>query len=262
MQACGKCLHCRVNKKTEWTSRLLLEARSHPCVQFVTLTYNDEHLPEGNNLSPRDVQLFLKRLRVNHARAGGAPFRFFLCAEYGLRTGRAHYHLILYGRGVAPGLVDQSWGLGFVKVEVAGAASLSYVSGYVVKKYLNQSDYVGKVKPFIRCSNRPGIGARAVGELAAMVRSEHLEFGDVPRGWIHEGKQRPLGRCVRTHLRKELFAGRADDVREASGEQLTRALYLALKYSQPEVDRMVVESEKAAQLGLRVLDQLRIGDSL
>lgn len=231
-------------------------------MQFVTLTYNDEHLPEGGNLSPRDVQLFLKRLRINHHRAGGAAFRFFLCAEYGLRTGRAHYHLILYGHGVPPALIEQQWGLGFVKVELAGPASLAYVSGYVVKKFLNQSDYVGKVKPFIRCSNRPGIGARAVGELASMVRSDHLEFGDVPRGWIHEGKQRPFGRCVRTHLRKAVFAGGADAVRESAGENLKSALYLALKYSQPEVERMLVESEKAAQLGLRVLDQLKIGDSL
>lgn len=231
-------------------------------MQFVTLTYNDEHLPEGGNLSARDVQLFLKRLRINHHRAGGAPFRFFLCAEYGLRTGRAHYHLIVYGHGVPPALIEQQWGLGFVKVELAGPASLAYVSGYVVKKFLNQSEYVGKVKPFIRCSNRPGIGARAVGELASMVRSDHLEFGDVPRGWVHEGKQRPFGRCVRTHLRKAVFAGGADAVRESAGENLKSALYVALKYSQPEVERMLVESEKAAQLGLRVLDQLKIGDSL
>lgn len=42
---CGQCVHCRVNSKREWISRLLLEAACHPVNQFWTLTYEPESLP-------------------------------------------------------------------------------------------------------------------------------------------------------------------------------------------------------------------------
>lgn len=54
---------CRINKRRIWTTRLFLESLVHRSSIFFTLTYRDECLPEGGNLNPRDMTLFLKRLR-------------------------------------------------------------------------------------------------------------------------------------------------------------------------------------------------------
>ena len=39
------------------------EKQLHRHSAYITLTYNDEHLPENYNLRYRDFQLFMKRLR-------------------------------------------------------------------------------------------------------------------------------------------------------------------------------------------------------
>lgn len=68
------------------------EAKLHRRNSFITLTFDDEHLPENWSISKRDVQLFFKALRN---RVG--PVRYFACGEYGDKHGRPHYHAALFG---------------------------------------------------------------------------------------------------------------------------------------------------------------------
>lgn len=93
---CGKCLACRINRRREWTARLQQELIYSKSAYFVTLTYDDAHLPHddsGNqSVSKRDVQLFIKRLRKHY----GEGLRYFLNSEYGPETLRPHYHCIIY----------------------------------------------------------------------------------------------------------------------------------------------------------------------
>lgn len=93
---CGKCLACRINRRREWTARLQQEQIYSTSAIFITLTYDDAHLPHDNSGNPcvckRDVQLFLKRLRKHF----GPGLRHFLNSEYGPTTGRPHYHAIIY----------------------------------------------------------------------------------------------------------------------------------------------------------------------
>ena len=73
----------------------MIEAGQHTDNAFVTLTYADDQLPDGNSLCPEDVTKFLKRLRK---RIDPVKIRYFLCGEYGEgSTSRPHYHLILFG---------------------------------------------------------------------------------------------------------------------------------------------------------------------
>ena len=65
----------------------------HPANCFVTLTYDEKHLPKDGSLCLEHVQLFLKRLRFGSA----FPLRYFLCGEYGEKTSRPHYHICLFG---------------------------------------------------------------------------------------------------------------------------------------------------------------------
>lgn len=61
---------------------------------FITLTYNDEHLPENYSINKRDPQLFVKRLR---SYLSPKKVRFFNVGEYGDLELRPHYHLLIFG---------------------------------------------------------------------------------------------------------------------------------------------------------------------
>lgn len=97
---CGKCVGCRLDYSRQWAYRCMLELEYHSSAYFVTLTYDEAHLPvvqsEGGpvaSLRKRDFQLFMKRLRKRF----GEGIRFFAAGEYGSETFRPHYHAIIFG---------------------------------------------------------------------------------------------------------------------------------------------------------------------
>ena len=47
---CGKCIACRIKKKSEWALRMLHELDSHQASQFITLTYDEDHVPKNLSL--------------------------------------------------------------------------------------------------------------------------------------------------------------------------------------------------------------------
>lgn len=65
---CGQCHGCRIRRSTEWAIRCIHEAQMHDHNCVVTLTYDDQHLPQDYSLRHYDVQCFIKRLR-RHAHA-------------------------------------------------------------------------------------------------------------------------------------------------------------------------------------------------
>lgn len=60
---CGQCSGCRLKRSREWAIRCLHEKQMHKHSSFVTLTYNNNTLPEHGSLRYRDFQLFMKKLR-------------------------------------------------------------------------------------------------------------------------------------------------------------------------------------------------------
>lgn len=92
--ACGKCMECRLTRSNEWSYRLMDESSLYVDKFFLTLTYNEAHLPKNGDLCRRDLQLFIKRLRK---RISPVKIRYFYCGEYGSEKGRCHYHLIVFG---------------------------------------------------------------------------------------------------------------------------------------------------------------------
>lgn len=103
---CGHCIGCRLDYSRSWADRMMLELEAYKGkAVFITLTYNNEHLPPsyadddsilGATLYKRDLQLFLKRLRKMYPEK---VLRFYASGEYG-SLGRPHYHLILFGLGL------------------------------------------------------------------------------------------------------------------------------------------------------------------
>jgi hypothetical protein len=167
---CGKCLGCKTARATEWARRCTHEATRTAHNHFVTITYDDEHLPYRGYLEPRDLQKFIKRLRKNSAQR----FRYLACGEYGETTNRPHYHAIFFGLELHPGnkvsstlyeteLLTRSWGKGNVRYAEFTPAAAAYIAQYSLKKQgkgnaEHDEDGVWIPKPFIRMSLRPAIG--------------------------------------------------------------------------------------------------------
>ncbi|QIR82393.1 replication initiator protein [Chicken microvirus mg8_95] len=216
---CGQCLACRINKRRVWTLRLMLENYFHEKASFVTLTYSDENLPytfEGTPcLCKRDVQLWLKRLRKHFS---DRQIRYYLAGEYGTRTRRPHYHVLVFGLSPAEldclylqysgksgegrhSLLSDSWGFGLVHVGDVQRESIQYVAGYVTKKFTKRGD--GNVPEFALMSRRPGIGAAAVAEIASVLQHYNLEK-ETRRELRVDGKTWPLGRFLQGKLAESL----------------------------------------------------------
>lgn len=163
---CGHCFACQNNKRSSLSLKLRLEEYTSKYCYFLTLTYDDEHLPlfslgtdslavdfiriypyterlrndsliddfcsdfydfdsefvdkmdyystfvlnyekkygkfcvYGHGLYAllyyRDIQLFLKRLRKHIFKYYGEKIRFYIIGEYGTKSLRPHWHLLLF----------------------------------------------------------------------------------------------------------------------------------------------------------------------
>lgn len=94
---CNKCALCNEKKAQQWSFRALCESyTSNKQAYFITLTYNNEHLPK-NGVFPEEIQLFFKRLRITLDRRGiSHNLRYIAVSEYGHWSKRPHYHIILW----------------------------------------------------------------------------------------------------------------------------------------------------------------------
>lgn len=104
---CGQCIGCRLEYSRQWANRCVLELDYCDEAYFVTLTYNDEHVPmswyadqdtgeafQAMTLRKRELQGFFKRLRLY---SGQDNLRYYSAGEYGAKYMRPHYHCIIFG---------------------------------------------------------------------------------------------------------------------------------------------------------------------
>ena len=95
---CGKCIACRIAKSNEWGTRIYHELDYYPESCFLTLTYDEEHLPDDYGLHKKHLQDFFKRLRKNT----GKKIKYYAVGEYGENYDRPHYHCIMLA-------IDRDW---------------------------------------------------------------------------------------------------------------------------------------------------------
>lgn len=165
---CGKCPLCLKRKKRDMSLRLSHEARVSDSGCFITLTYDDSHLPAGSELCKRDLQLFFKRLR-HHT----PSIRYFAVGEYGTLKGRPHYHIIIFGwfppdaydfewRGsymiYRSPLVESMWPFGFSTIGDVNTGVARYCAQYVQKKLYTRSDRKNK-EFYLQSKKNGGIGS-------------------------------------------------------------------------------------------------------
>ena len=110
MLPCGGCIGCRLDKSNEWALRCVHEAQFHSDSCFVTLTYDNDHLPHNESLIKAHICTFMKSLKQKLWREKKIKIRYFGGGEYGtnqqgvlnpytgkVQLGRPHYHAIIFG---------------------------------------------------------------------------------------------------------------------------------------------------------------------
>lgn len=193
----------------------------HEHSSFLTLTYDDSHLPAGGTLVPRDAQLFMHRLRTYYRRATGNKLRFYLVGEYGDQTWRPHYHAALYGIGPQSlDIVLKAWGKGHIVLGDLTPESAQYIAGYINKKLTYKADprLTGRHPEFSRQSNRPGIGSLAIEAIVdSMGRSN-----TIPSQIRLHGRMLPIGRYLKSKI---ILASGITDTGKADYEQEMLSLW-------------------------------------
>lgn len=177
-----------------WRSRLIQEYDGYGRCLFVTLTYDDEHLPVGNIPSKEDCVKFFKRLRKQLC-----YFKYFLVSEKGSETDRTHYHMLLFcdlpNNMSTKFFLEKIWKNGFVDVNnkcrrVVNRKCINYVTKYLFKRYDSGSGF------FSLKSN--GIG------LSLLTKAMRNYFRRTKRlYYISEGKRIYLSR----YLRNKVYPG-------------------------------------------------------
>ncbi len=157
--ACGQCLGCRLDYAKMWAIRMVHEAEMHDDNCFITLTYDDEHLPKDGSLNKKHFQDFMKRLRHKFP---SRRIKYYHCGEYGDQLARPHYHACMFGLdfddkellGEQNGhalytseVLAKTWGRGFVTIGELTMESAAYCARYVAKRVTGEKAH----DHYLRC---------------------------------------------------------------------------------------------------------------
>lgn len=163
MVPCGKCIPCLNVKRQEWIIRLEQEYKHSTSALFVTLTYDQKHLPNDNSLNKKHVQDYMKRLRKMD---GTNKLRYYLTGEYGSKTGRPHYHILLFNAQEHHARMvwrdSKQKPIGMVHIGRVTQKSIAYCTKYIVQPELATTE---KQKPFALMSRAYGIGGHYLTDL-------------------------------------------------------------------------------------------------
>lgn len=144
---CGKCMACRILRTAEWAKRILDEYEVQGfkgC--FITLTYDEENIPNDGKLNKKHLVNFVRRLKYKKPH-----IKYYGIGEYGDTTQRPHYHIIVigdelnkfeelkkYGKYYSSPYISNLWKYGNNVYGSVNEKSIKYVTGYIRKKKLGK----------------------------------------------------------------------------------------------------------------------------
>lgn len=160
---CGHCAWCRKRLRDSWTLRFSIESMQVNA-WFVTLTYDDEHLPvryldidtgetfvdigyhdyDGFvycNTFPlyEDFTDYISDIRdaIDHQK-----LKYYVVSEYGSENGRVHYHALIFSDFVTPDMLVSTWKNGMASCLPLQDGGANYVNKYMFKgsKYSFEHD--------------------------------------------------------------------------------------------------------------------------
>lgn len=153
---CGKCHVCLKRRRDDWTIRLTEHAKEFNYVKFLTLTYNEENAIhvgyEQTTLYKPHLKGFFKSLRKSYS------FNYYAIGEYGTKTYRAHYHVILFSNCDIPfDILQKKWKYGNIAVSNGNIRRLTYITKY----HVNRTAYPPETEPPFALMSK-GIGVSYV----------------------------------------------------------------------------------------------------
>lgn len=224
---CGNCIGCKTDHAADWARRAVHEASQWDNKCFLTLTYDDDHLPrrgEDASLEGADLQKFLKRLRkvlegnVRRGTPGPPPtiahipdggLRYLACGEYGDKTKRPHFHALLFNcaftdhKQVGTDLYESEtlakiWQEGGHKIGTVTGASANYIAQYTLKKMASRRvDNAGRrnklAQPFLRASTKPPLGQEWLKKYKTDLQHGYL---------VTDGRKNRIPRATKKQLAK------------------------------------------------------------
>lgn len=260
---CGYCTSCRVNRITEWTTRILHESWLNNDNIFVTLTYNEDNLPPKGSVNKRDLQLFFKRVRKEK------KCRYFACAEYGDSYDRPHYHTIIFGLSERDRtIIEQAWATkyrikkvdyydswGFVHIGNVTEQSARYCAQYISKQLYGKAKeaYKGKTPEFLLTSRHPGIGS----EIANKYLDKWAKIGytmingskrPIPKYYINkltEGGKLDYQKSTQNKILSKYYGGEKEILKNPDDTRIQRNLNLEAKikvYSRRKYDTQKIRN--------------------
>lgn len=239
---CGRCAACRKIRQQHWKLRLILESLEHEYSSFVTFTYNDLHLPQ--DVTKNDAQKLIKRIRKLWKAESGKNFRYYLVKEFGSRTGRQHFHAIIFGipptqhaifanawrKNIGTSFRPQYVSLGFIHARELTQARVGYCVKYSTKflESTGSSDTNGTPEFAIMSRGRRKDGTRGIGlgglsRIIASVKYAHeasksnealSEYFDANVGSMRVGNSRM---SIDPYLKKLVY----EAIRNAERDNLT-----------------------------------------
>lgn len=269
---CGQCAGCRLEYARQWAIRCMLESQYHDENYFVTLTYDDDHVPwskyvdqstgeicDIQTLVKKDMQDFFKRVRSDLNYRGLSGFRYFCAGEYGDRTARPHYHAIMFGLHLDDlveysqtdyGILYESefltrkWGQGRVIIGNVTFNSCSYVARYIMKKQKGESSgiysYYNVSPEFTLVSRRPGIGKEYFNDnFDNVYRTDSVVISDSFNGSIVVRPPRSFDVWM-----TDLDDHALDDIKERRTEMAQRLQEIKLSQTDMDIHQMWAAEER------------------
>lgn len=211
MVPCGQCIGCRLEYSRQWAMRIMHESTLHDSSSFITLTYDDDHLPSDGGLNKPDFTNFMKKLRKQFPET---KLRYYQCGEYGEQTLRPHHHAAIFGTDfpdkrylsnsgdnhlyVSP-ILQSCWPHGISSVGSLTFESAAYVARYVTKKIngrmIENAKQVWGLSPYNRCDIVTGELYDVQPEYATMSRGGNGADGNQLRGIGHGWYEKYHGDC-------------------------------------------------------------------
>lgn len=253
MLPCGHCYGCACDYAKEWASRIMLEADLYPDNCFITLTYDEDSVPD--KLTKRPFQLFMKRLRKAFP---DKKIRYFACGEIGEGKGERdinpHYHAILFNldftdkvflKRSKSGLIiyrskllEELWPYGISSIGDVSPESAQYVAKYSLKRKVSKVDN----GEFVLMSRMPGIGAAQYSEDNYLVDAVYTA-----------GKRFKIPRYFDKLAEKEgsILASYAKELREQKAKSMPDPMY-SDNFKIKELHLKFLENNKILKDSLKV----------
>lgn len=250
---------------------------------FVTLTYDDEHLPVSPvgkigpiqypwpTLQKKEFQKFIKRVRRDLENEN-RKIKYFASGEYGENTERPHYHCLFFGLSLSrndrnvvmanwpfcdwknPQIVKGSFGL----VE---PDSIQYVAGYIHSKLSGNEakinyDQQGR-EPVFRVGSQ-GLGKNYVYKNAEQLQEGYIKYlgipHSIPRYYLN--KLDAIG--LRPDLSDSQYESQCDKNQKLIGLWMSDAEILRANRPDIENSKMVAEGAGKKQHGLNLKAKLAL----